>query len=77
MIKIKVYKVFVLLIDNIEMFLIKVIGILCISEEVLVVQFRLIVKFFGLESERICRGNGFVDLLIGIDYVQMYIGQIR
>lgn len=76
-IKIKVCRVVVLLLDNIEMFLIKVIVILCISEEVLVVQFKLVVKFFGLENERICRGKGFVDLLIGIDYVQMYIRQIR
>lgn len=36
-IKIKVYKVFVLLLDSIMMFLIKAIGISCISEEVLVV----------------------------------------
>lgn len=36
-IKIKVYKVFVLLLDSIMMFLIKAIDISCISEEVLVV----------------------------------------
>lgn len=51
-----------------EIVLIKVIGILCISEDVLFVWFKLIVEFLGIKSERLWRGKGLVDLLIGIDY---------
>ena len=76
-IKTKVYKVPVSSIDNTEMFSIKAIGIPRISEEVSAVQLRPIAKLLGLESERIRRGNGPVDLLIGIDHAQMHTGQTR
>ena len=76
-IKTKVYRVAVSSPDNTEMFSIKVIGILCISEEVSAVQLKPIAKLLGLENERICRGKGLVNLLIGIDHVQMHTGQTR
>ena len=72
-IKTKVYRVPVSSPDNTEMFSIKAIGIPCISEEVSAVQ----LKPVGLENERIRRGKGPVDLLIGIDYAQMHTRQTR
>ena len=77
MIKTKVYKVPVSSPDNSKMFSIKAIGIPCISEEVSAVQLQPIAKLLGLENERIRRGKGPVDLLIGIDHVQMHTGQTR
>ena len=73
----KVYKVPVSLPDNTETFLITVIGIPGISEEVSAVQFKPIGKLLGLENERIHRGKGPIDLLIGIDDPQMHSGKAR
>ena len=73
----KVYKVPVSSPDNTETFSIKAIGIPRISEEVSAVQFKPIAKLLGLENERIRRGKGPVDLLIGIDHAQMHTGQTR
>lgn len=70
-IKTKVYRVPVSSSDNTEMFSIKAIGIPCISEEVSAVQLKPVAKLLGLENERIRRGKGPVDLLIGIDHAQI------
>lgn len=76
-IKTKVYKVPVSSPDSTRMFSIKAIGIPCISEEVSAVQLKPIAKLLGLENKRINRGNGPVDLLIGIDHTQMYTEQTK
>ena len=73
-IKTKVYKVPVSSPDSTKMFSIKAISIPCISEDVSAVQLKPIAKLLGLENERIRRGNGPVDLLIGIDHAQMHTG---
>ena len=65
-IRTKVYKVRVSSPDNTETFSIKAIGIPRIREEVSAVQLKPIAKLLGLENERIRRGKGPVDLLIGI-----------
>ena len=76
-IKTKVYKVPISSLNDSEMFSIKAIGIPSISEEVSEVQLKPIAKLLGLENERIRRGKGPVDLLIGIDHAQMHTGQTR
>ena len=63
--------------DNTETFSIKAIGVPHISEEVSAVQLKPIGKPFGLENERIRRGKGPLELLIGIDHAQMHTGQTR
>jgi len=40
------------------------------------VQLKPIAKLLGLENERIRRGKGPVDLLIGVDHAQMHTGQL-
>lgn len=76
-IKTKVCRVAVSSPDNTEMFSIKAIAIPCISEEVSAVQLKPVAKLLGLENERIRRGKGPVDLLIGIDHAQMHTRQTR
>ena len=76
-IRTKVYKVPVASPDNTQMFSIKAIGIPCISEEVSAVQIRPIAEILGLENEKLRRGHGPIDLLIGIDHAQMHTGQTR
>jgi len=76
-IRTKVYRVPVSSPNNSEMFSIKAIGIPSISEEVSEVQLKPIAKLLGLENERIRRGKGPVDLLIGVDHAQMHTGQTR
>ena len=73
----KVYKVPVSSPDNTETFSIKAIGIPRISGEVSAVQLKPIAKLLGLENERIHRGKGPVDLLVGIDHAQMHTEQTR
>lgn len=46
-------------------------------KEVSEVQLKPIAKLLGLENERIRRGKGPVDLLIGVDHAQMHTGQTR
>ncbi len=76
-IKTKVYKVPVSSPDSTRMFSIKAIVIPCISEEGSAVQLKQIAKLLGLENERFRRGNGPVDLLIGVDHAQMHTGQTK
>ncbi|KAL9985574.1 hypothetical protein ACROYT_G007995 [Oculina patagonica] len=76
-IKTKVDKVPVSSPDSTRMFSIKAIVIPCISEEGSAVQLKQIAKLLGLENERFRRGNGPVDLLIGVDHAQMHTGQTK
>ena len=76
-IKTKVFKVPVSSPDNIETYSIKAIGIPCISEEVSAVQHKPIAKLLEIENERIRRGKGPIDLLIGIDHAHMHTGETR
>ena len=76
-IKTKVYKVPVSSIDRTEIVSIKAIGIPCISEDVSPVQLKPIAELLGIKSERLRRGKGPVDILIGIDHAQMHIGETK
>lgn len=75
--KIKEYNVQLICIDNNRCFIVKVIGIYSISDEILVVKILYLLEVFGVLNIRFCCGKGYVDLLIGIDYVYMYVGEIR
>lgn len=76
-IKTKVYKVPVSSIDRTEIVSIKAIDIPCISEDVSPVQLKPIAELLGIKSERLRRGKGPVDILIGIDHAQMHIGETK
>ena len=55
-------------------FLVKVIGIPRISDDVVDIKARDIAESLGLETERFHRGKRSVDLLIGIDHAHMHTG---
>ena len=76
-IKTKVYKVPVSSPDKAQMFSIKAISIPSISEDVSAVQVKPMTRLLGLESEKIWRGQGTIDLLIGIDHAHMHTGQTK
>lgn len=75
--KIKEYNVQLICIDSNKCFIIKVIGIYSISDKILVVKILYLLEVFGVLNIRFFCGKGYVDLLIGIDYVQMYVEEIR
>ena len=56
---------------------IKAIGIPSISEEVTAVQMSEITELLGLKNEKLRRGKGQVDLLIGIDHAHMHTGESK
>ena len=74
--KTKVYRVPVSAIDNSRKYSIKAIGIPCISDEIASINIIDITKHLGLVHEKIRRGKGPVDLLIGIDYAHLHTGEI-
>lgn len=56
---------------------IKAIGIPCISDDIASVETKYVTERLGLEKQKIHRGKGAVDLLIGIDHAQMHTGETR
>ena len=64
-------------IDRTEIVSIKAIGIPCTSEDVSPVRLKPIAEFLGIKSERLRRGKGPVDILIGIDHAQMHIAKTK
>lgn len=73
----KVYRVPVSAIGNSRKYSIKAIGIPYISDEIASINITDITKNLGLVHEKIRRGKGSVDLLIGIDYAHLHIGERR
>ena len=59
------------------MFSIKAIRIPSISEDVSAIQVKPMTRLLGLESEKIGRGQGAINLLIGIDHAHMHTGQTK
>ena len=76
-IKTKVYKIPVSSPDKAQMFSIKAISIPSISEDVLAVQVKPMTRLLGLESEKIWKGQGAIDLLILIDHAHMHTGPTK
>lgn len=64
-------------IDDNKRFIVKVIGIFIISDEIIIINIFYLFELFGLLDVKFYCWKGYVDLLIGIDYVYMYIGDIR
>ena len=73
----KVFKVQVTPLDSKKAFLVKAIGIPCISDDVVDIKTRDIAESLGLKTERFYRGKGSIDLLIGIDQAHMHTGETR
>lgn len=73
----KVYRVPVESLDDGRRYSIKAIGIPSINEEVTAVQMSQITELLGLKNEKLRRGEGQVDLLIGIDHVHMHTGESK
>ena len=70
----KVYKVPITAIDNQRRHSVRAIGIPCISDEIASIHTARVIERFGLSNEKVWRGKGPVDLLIGIDHAHMHTG---
>ena len=53
------------------------VGIPCISSDITEIKLSHIARIFGLREEEICRRNGPVDLLVGIDHPKLHTGETR
>lgn len=76
-IKTKVYKVPIAAIDDKRRHSVKVIGIPCISDEIASIHTLRITECLGLSNEKVRRGKGPVDLLIGIDHAHVHAGPTK
>ncbi|CAB4014721.1 Hypothetical predicted protein, partial [Paramuricea clavata] len=68
----KVYKVIVTGIDDKKKYVVRATGIPCISDEIKSVRSSALAEQFSLPRQEIRRGNGHVDLLVGIDHAHMH-----
>ena len=75
--KTKEYRVPVTSLKNQKKYSVKAVGIPSISEDIAGIQIAQFLAPLGLMRERIHRGKGPVDLLIGIDHASMHTGQTR
>lgn len=73
----KVYRVPVEFLDDGRRYSVKAIGIPSISEEVTAVQMSQITELLGLKNEKLRRGKGQVDPMIGIDHAHMHTGESK
>ena len=73
----KVYRVPVESSDDDRRYSIEAIGMPSISKEVTAVQMSEITELLGLKNEKLRRGKGQVDLLIGIDHAHMHTGESK
>lgn len=74
--KTKVYEVPVRSLTNKGIFAVQAVGIPHISDGTNEVEINKIAKYFGLQEE-LCRESGPIDLLIGVDHVNMHTGEIK
>ena len=51
------------------------VGIPCISSDITEIKLSHVAGIFGLGEEEIRRGNGPVDLLVGIDHPKLHTGE--
>ena len=63
--------------ENNSTYTVKAVGIPCISNDVAEIQINDIANRFGLEKDVMARGQGPLDLLIGIDHSTMHTGETR
>lgn len=75
--KMKIFCFCIRFLENKVSYLVIVVGIFYISSDIFDIKVNEVVKFFGLGKEEFWWSNGFVDILIGIDYLRLYIGEIR
>ena len=73
----KMYKVTVKGIDDPKKYVVRAIGIPCISEEIKGIRASALGEQFHLPKEKIRRNGGQVDLLIGIDHAHMHTGSTK
>ena len=64
-------------INHSRQYSVKAIGIPVISDNIRGVNTARLPEMFGLQTEKFRRGNGPVDLLIGIDYAFMHSGETK
>lgn len=72
-IKTKEYKVSVTGMADKKKYMVRAIGIPCISDEIKGVRSSALAEQFNLPREKIRRGSGHVDLLVGIDHAHIII----
>ena len=75
--KTKAFKVQVSSLDNDRKFIIKAIGIPIISDDITAIKTKEIGERLGLTKEKVHRGKGPVDLLVGIDHARMHTGETK
>ena len=73
----KEYRVPISSVDDHKKYSIKAIGIPSISDDIAPVPTSQITELLGLQNEKIRRGRGPIDILIGIDHAHMYTGETR
>ena len=73
----KTYKVPVCAVNGKRVHTVSAVGLPCITEEIPEIDVSRVVKKVGLSSNDIFRGNGEVDLLIGINHGKMHVGETR
>ena len=74
-IRTKEYWVLVSSVDDLKKYSIKAIGIPSISDDIAAVQTSQVTELLGLSNEKLRRGRGQINLLIGIDHAHMHTGQ--
>lgn len=75
--KTKEYRVPVSSVDDRKKYSIKAIGIPSIIDDIAPVPTSQITELLGLQNEKIRRGRGPIDILIGIDHAHMHTGETR
>lgn len=73
----KIYQVAIRSLENNAILTIQVCGIAQISDDINQVETKGMVERFGLRDNLIHRGNGPLDLLIGVDHARMHTGEVR
>ena len=73
----KSYQVRIRSLEDRSAHVIQAIGIPCISEDITDVKVADIARQLGLEKGQFRRGNGHIDLLIGIDQAKLHTGETR
>ena len=73
----KLYQVYIRPVNKVQTYVLKVIGIPHITEEMAEIHLMQISQHFSLPISEIHREKGSVDILIGIDNAKMHIGETR
>ena len=73
----KMFRVRVRSLENNASYSVTAVGISCISSNISKIKVHEVVKLLGLGEENIKRGDGPVDMLIGIDHPRLHTGQTK